>query len=225
MSFLKRIGRSGEGFTLVEMTVVIAIIAVLAALALPAVTGVATDTRTTAKQGDQKQVETGVTRFDDQNAAFPMLGSTDPIDSESAVAGVLDIVVDTDETAGVVGFPSGTGVLVCGSDAGSVKRALDSCFANIDFTTNTATKLVPDYLKLAPQHPDELVSNDNGSDITGSGGEASADYTVLNCNLAGDTCEFYLHDTDNLSTADLNVWVLDGIKGVFTFKADAKYGQ
>ena len=85
--FMKRLLKGSEGFTLVEMTVVIAIIAMLAALTLPAVTGVTTDTRSTSKLADNKQVDTAVTRFETDNPGdFPITEATNTVDT----------VVDTD---------------------------------------------------------------------------------------------------------------------------------
>ncbi|MEE8518440.1 MAG: prepilin-type N-terminal cleavage/methylation domain-containing protein [Dehalococcoidia bacterium] len=221
MSFLKRIGRSAEGFTLVEMTVVIAIIAVLAALALPAVTGVTTDTRSSAKVADQKQVETAVTRFDDANSAFPILDADPTTAAVTASAGVLKIVVVSSTDSGSNAFPTGSGVLTCGTTSLTATASLDACFGDIDF----AGDLVPTFIKVAPKHPTDLVVNDLGGDITGGSTKDVADATFDNCNLAGDTCEFYLESGDNLSASDLNVWVIDSSKAVFTFKSDAKYGQ
>ncbi len=225
MSLLKRLMKSEAGFTLVEMTVVVAIISALAALALPAVTGVTTDTRATSKLADQRQVEQAVTRFEDKNGGdFPILGSTDPFKTVSGTAGVIKIAVNSNTIGGSGVLPSGVGVVTCGNGGISVLAAIEECFGNLDFITNDGTKLVPDFIKIPPQHFNEDVTHSDASPVFGDGDNATADLVIPNCNISGDTCEFYLEDTDNLTTTGLTVWAVDGLKTVFTFKLDEKYG-
>ena len=226
MSFLKRTVKSAQGFTLVEMTVVIAIIAVLAALALPAVTGIATSTRGTSKIGDQKEVEQAVTRFEDANpGTFPSTAT--PSSATVAVDGdgdgFIDIIVDSiagDTASGVT--PSSD--VTC-EETSSLAAALAICFGEITFSD-----LVPDFLTSPPQHDGELIFASGGASSTSGTGVADNDIatpelTIANCNLAGDTCRFYLTEYTEDLTAALQVWNVNSNNGVFSFKEDALYSK
>ncbi len=153
--FMKRLLKGSEGFTLVEMTVVIAIIAVLAALTLPAVTGVTTDTRSTSKLADNKQVDTAVTRFESDNPGdFPITEATNTVDTvrDTDGDGIIKIAIDT--SGGALDVPAAiTADVVCGDDTEpTLDRALVECFGAIDL----AGDLVPDPLKNFPDHSTEL---------------------------------------------------------------------
>lgn len=229
MKSVKGLMARESGFTLVEMTVVIAIIAVLAALALPAVTGVTTDTRTTTKAGDIKSVETGVTRYDSDTGLFA--SSVTPateVEDEDADGVIKIMVIDTSDRfvdSGTSLGSSSTSIdALCSGSSDSA--ALNSCFAPIAF----AGTLVPDYVKAAPEHPNELIfATGSATSVSGTGvaddDTDTADLTIGNCNVAGDTCEFYLLNTNTDLTAALKVWAIDDQNTVFAFKEDGQYGS
>ena len=219
MKGLKRFMVREGGFTLVEMTVVVAIIAVLAALALPAVTGVTTSTRSASKIGDQKSVQEASVRYADGNGGS-LPSSTTPttaVTDQSPFDGVIKIHVDS--SSGSTGTPPTFDVVCSGVTA---TLAIDACFGGIDFSN-----LVPTYMSVAPKHQTETVvataSNTPDGNLTGDGDIATPDFFVDNCDLAGNTCQFYMDDND--SFASLDVWNVDSNNSVFTFKADNIYGQ
>lgn len=231
MQLLKEMRRARGGFTLVEMTVVIAIIAVLAALTLPAVTGITTETRTTSKTGDLKEVDQSAVRFESENpGTFPtasVVPATTVSDSDGSNDGIIKIaVMTTSGTNDPVADLSDEDVVCDGG--GTLQAAIDVCFGPIDF----ATDLVPTFLKVAPQHSSGTaadVTAGTGSNPNGvsDGVSTVADLIIPNCNLAGDTCEFYLddHTTADDLTGVLDVWNVDSNLLIFAFKEDAQYGK
>ena len=218
MKALKRLTGQG-GFTLVEMTVVVAIIATLAALALPAVTGVTTATRSASKIGDQKSVQEAVVRYSDANGGFlPSVDQpTTAVTDKAPFDGIIKIYINSSAITG--GTPPTFDVVCNGATASD---ALKACFGGITFSD-----LVPSYMSVAPQHQTDSVavtaSNSPDGDLIGDANIASPDFYIDNCDLAGDTCQFFLEENDSISS--LNVWNVDGNGSVFTFKADNIYGQ
>jgi len=230
--FVKRLLKGSEGFTLVEMTVVIAIIAVLAALTLPAVTGVTTSTRSASKAGDLKEVEQAVTRYESDNpATLPSAATLLSVATHVADAnadGNIDINIYIDGTDSPDATPREN---ICA--AATAALALNACFGEILFSS-----LAPDFLKLAPAYSttadfvtDSLVTTGTINGVT-SGSDNGFDFEVANCDLTGNTCRFSLGATTNL-TGVLQVWnvlsTLDAsnaaaVGGVMAFVDDAKYG-
>ena len=66
-----RSSRSGAGFTLVELLVVIVIISVLVALLLPAVNAARESSRRAHCANNMKQMSLGILQFEEQNKMFP----------------------------------------------------------------------------------------------------------------------------------------------------------
>lgn len=223
--FMKRLLKGSEGFTLVEMTVVIAIIAVLAALTLPAVTGVTSDTRSASKIGDQKEVQQALVRYTDANGGT-LATDTNTLDSDFAVTlsaggdGVYDIEVRV--AGGSTSGATPTVDALCFGD--DIEAAMLQCFGNVK-----SSLLVPDFLTNAAQHSNELMTfatnivPSGETDLVGDGDGTTADVTIANCDLAGNTCNFYL--TNNADMAGTEVWAINSNNAVFTFKGDTSYGQ
>lgn len=96
------------------------------------------------------------------------------------------------------------------------------CFGNVNFGL-----LVPDFLTNAAQHADELVTWSDAIaedlDLAGDTDGSSADVTITNCDLAGNTCNFYLSTSADL--AGTEVWAINANNSVFSFKGDGSYGQ
>lgn len=225
--FVKRLLKGSEGFTLVEMTVVIAIIAVLAALALPAVTGITTTTRGASKAGDQKETQQAVVRYEDANGGS-LPSSTNTLDSDFTAAltfadnnndGTLNILIDNTGVA-TAGVTPTVDVTCVGAD---VDAALLTCLGALDFSL-----MVPTYLSNNPQHTADYVSatiaNSHATpDLAGDADITTIDFTIDNCDLAGSTCNFYLDNGDALT--NLFVWNVNKNNSVFSFKRDDSYGQ
>jgi prepilin-type N-terminal cleavage/methylation domain-containing protein len=216
MGYLKQALKAQKGFTLVEMTVVIAIIAVLAALSLPAVTGLTTTSRGTSKIGDLKEVEQAMTRYESDNPG-DFTGSTPTVDvTDADQNGTITILVPI---TGVVttGTTPTTDVTCAGTNT---PDAIATCFGNIVFTS-----VIPDYLKSYPQHyADNITAGNNTGTGVGDDDITSADFTIPECDLAGNTCEFYLGNNEDLLAA-LDVWTVGTDNQVFIFKENAVYGQ
>lgn len=231
MRYIKRIGKAVRGFTLVEMTVVIAIIAVLASLALPAVTGVSTDTRDSSKSGDLSLVEQAVTRYQSDNGTLPITQSTSPATFVKDVNSDGDIIIRVDSSAANATGTYPTADVTCTSSS-PVADALATCLGTIDF----ANKLIPAYLKSLPKHGVGTVSHVTATATSGTGigdnDATTADYTITDCNRTGNTCKFYLDNGDSLLGGNLKVWNVtadstsaDAVIGVLVLREDLHYGK
>lgn len=233
MRMLRRLGRAADGFTLVEMTVVVGIIAVLAALTLPAVSGVTTSTRDTSKSGDIKAVEQAATRYESDNpGSFAITETTAPstLVSDSNADGFIRIkVVSGDATGGTATDVSDASVaidVVC--TASLLSDAVNLCFGTVDFT-----KIVPGYLTSPPEHasgtPAELTATSTTGTGVGTATTNTADYTIPDCNLADDDCVFYLDQGVSIvagsGTTGLLVWNLNKSNSVIILKENAQYGK
>jgi type II secretory pathway pseudopilin PulG len=199
------------------MTVVVAIVAVLAALALPAVTGITTDTRTSTKRGDLKEVEQAITRYESDNGGFP---ASTPITGGSGVTdndsnGMIHIWIDN---SGLVGAAPAVALDKTCSGV-TTATAWQNCFAPI-----TLASLIPGYLKVAPRHVTDSVTTLTGGNVTGDGNQDTPDLTIANCDLAGHTCLIYLDGVENLTASGMKVWNIDRNGTVFAFRDDTKYG-
>ena len=210
------------------MTVVVAIIATLAALTIPAVTGVTTDTRTTTKSGDLKQVDTAVTRFEsDSPGAFPISGTarTDSV-TDADADDIIKIAIESGGALDVSGLIVED--VICGDDNGAsnLLDALRECFGKVDFG-----QLVPDPLKNFPEHAnpgaDALVTApvDNATTGIGDGTATTSDLTIPFCNITGDTCEIFLDDSGDSLLTDMVVWNVDKNLQVFVIKEGSQYGK
>lgn len=226
MKMFKGSNRAQRGFTLVEMTVVLAIIAVLAALALPAVTGVTTDSRGTGKGGDQKQVDQALLRYEDSNGGL-FATATNTTDSDFTATfydadgdGFIKALINNEAVATSGTTPSVD--VTCGSSATNVADSLLTCLGNIKFGV-----LVPTYISSTPKHAGEKVkataTNSPDNNLTGDNDWATADFYIENCDSNGATCQFFLENNDSL--ADLYVWALNKNNSAFTFKEDNVYGK
>lgn len=215
MKGLKRFFGAKEGFTLVEMTVVVAIIATLAALVLPAVTGVTTSTRGTSKIGDQKEIQQGVIRYADANGGSLPSSTTPTVSvSDTNADGTISFLIDN-TTIATGGTTPSVDVTCVGATA---TAALDTCFGPINFTD-----MVPSYVATYPKHTNDYAKTTSGGVPTGDSDITTVDFSIANCDLAGDTCDFYLDNGDDLSA--LKVWDLSKDNTVYTFKQDNLYGK
>ncbi|MBI4311834.1 MAG: prepilin-type N-terminal cleavage/methylation domain-containing protein [Chloroflexi bacterium] len=214
---MKTISNSQRGFTLVEVLIVVAVLAVLAAIVTPAVSGVISSARAQGKEGDIKNVETGVQRYSADNAnALPITGTTEPTASVAIVAStdnVIRVKVDTLAT-NPSDFTSLAADVTCGSGTEVMTLALAQCFGALDF----AGKLVPDYVKAAPKHATDAVTVLAADLVTG------ADLTLTGADSSKNTIEFYL-DAAIASGDGLKVWNVDADSKIIVLKNDVDYGK
>ena len=211
-----RARRDRRGFTLLELSVVAVILALLAAIVAPAVTGVAGTARQATKQGDMKDVDTGVGRYEADNpGTYPLrTGYSTPTQAivDTDGDGVIKVKVDTSASD-----PSDwTGVtfdVTCGGPSvTSMANALKDCFGAIDFT-----KLVPNYVKNTPQYDDKNV-------VVTFGASNGADLTITRANMNGDTLELYLDA--NITAGDgLYVWNVDKNNNPVVLVKEEDYGK
>jgi prepilin-type N-terminal cleavage/methylation domain-containing protein len=221
MGYLKQALKAQKGFTLVEMTVVIAIIAVLAALSLPAVTGLTTTSRGTSKTGDLKEVEQAVARYESTNpGSYPVsvVPSTPVTDANGD--GFIDIHV-TDFASS-----PGAGAVDATCKDTAVADALANCFGSVTFSS-----LVPEFIKSNPQHTTGTAANATATststpdgNLQGDNDFSTVDLTIPDCDLAGRTCRFYIEESFDLATV-LKVWNVSQNGAVYIFKENAVYGK
>lgn len=215
---MSRLKRASKGFTLLELVVVVGILALITAIVATGVTGTVGSARTATKDGDMKNADTAVSRYESENTdRYPISGpSTNSTSTLPTVAvagqgsgGTVTIYVETDASHD---FTPSTGDVECGSSGTtSVEEALADCFGNIDFSL-----LVPTYVKNEPQHADDFVPTSAASTSTPA-------FTFDNCTLDGETCDVYL-DTA-LGSGILKVWTVDKNNNIVVFKVDTEYGQ
>lgn len=212
--------KNNKGFTLMELMVVMAILAVLTSIVAGAVTGTVGTARTTSKDGDLKEVDTAVGRYEADNGTFAVLttgnptGTANPLNDTNA-DGIIRVRVST-TAADPVKMVGMTNIdRTCGGATLTMKQALAECFGGIDFTV----KLVPNYLKNLPKHYADKVTIGTGSlAVTG------ADITITGVDVNNDTLELWL-DEQIQTTDDLYVWNVDKNNKVLVLKSDALYGK
>jgi prepilin-type N-terminal cleavage/methylation domain-containing protein len=88
---------SGRGFTLIELTVVLAVIVTLALILTPSITNFINDARTTRSQKDAQTVATAVTQFYKDNGFFPQW-STANAGGPGLAADKVDVLVGPGNT-------------------------------------------------------------------------------------------------------------------------------
>jgi len=96
-----------NGFTLIELAVVLAIIAILAAIMTPLVTGYIDEARVTRAAGDVRAIATAVIAYQRDTARFPIYSTIAYASSDTAT--VTDLVTDGDTPS------AGTGSWTVGS--------------------------------------------------------------------------------------------------------------
>ena len=217
---IDRLFRSQRGFTLLEMTVVVTILALLTTIVAASVTGTSGEARTSGKDGDMKNTDTAVARFESVNpGTFPVSESSNPgtaiVGGDTNGDGIIIIFIDDTGISDGSLKPAGTEVTCAGAGRDA---SIDACFGSIDF----AALLVPDFIKSAPQHgtftaPDSI-------DIT-EGGNNTVDLTITGCTPAGETCEIHVDFAIDGSADDFFVWNVDKNNNVIVLKNDADYGK
>jgi prepilin-type N-terminal cleavage/methylation domain-containing protein len=238
----KRIGAQ-RGFTLLEMATVTAIMAALAAIVGVAVTGTATAARSSTKDGDVKNVDTAVARYESDFSNFPLLsGLSKPTQAVagSGVSGVVKLVINTGVADFATGtLPSGAGVVTCadtGTSTAAIGSAVAKCRAGIEFNV-----LVPSYIKSEPNHAVENAKEEGQTDVQFDGIKGTADFTVDECTADGETCEFYFADNGGFGDANvsgpgpytpytvpagaLKVWNVDSNNNIVLLKGSTQYGK
>ncbi|MBI4180965.1 MAG: pilin [Chloroflexi bacterium] len=194
--------RGQNGFTLVELMVVLAILAVLAGIAIPSVTGVTTISRQTTQPMDINEVQTAADRFNadhsDGSPAWPTKASLALVTTAWS-AGSLP-------TADPTGSGTSTDVYVFTQNA----------TAGIDWSSNTTVSGVTkvfysDYLRSKPRYADTT--------ITVNAGATSDNFTIRKGNS-----DVYIQ-LKNTTSGNLtfSVWGVDRDGAVWVFKNAVDY--
>ncbi len=103
---LKRKARNQDGFTLIELIVVVAILGILAAVLTPRVLDAVENARESAAESTGKQIQLAMERYMIANDQFPAAGSAaGQVDTIAELVGMLDDYISVAATQ----FSSDTG--------------------------------------------------------------------------------------------------------------------
>ena len=209
-----------SGFTLIELTVVVAVIALLAAAVLPNVTGLSAAGRSTGKLGDLHEVTLAVERFRIETKTLPVVGPGVPVERvrDADGDGVIRIAVDTNAANGTGALPP-TIDATCATSSASLAAAFAECLGAVDLA------LLRDFLKGNPQHAGEDVT-----DAAYDGGQSTPDLVFERVNLHGDGLAVYVQDDGGpggtaFPCGALRVWNVDKNGRVLVLKDDTQYGR
>jgi prepilin-type N-terminal cleavage/methylation domain-containing protein len=202
-----------RGFTLLELTTVVTIVTLLATIIAVAASGATTSAKSSAKDGDLKDVETAVSRYEgDNTGSLPITESSTPTTGLADTNGDGVIRIKLDSGAVNPADFSVTEDVTCGSGSGTIAAAIDTCFGTIDF----AGALVPGYLRGLPKHAADVIS------FTIANSTTAPDFTVTGADLKGNTIEVF-SDAAVTSTDGLKAWNVDKDHNIFVLVADDSY--
>ena len=183
-----------QGFTLVELMVVLAIVGVLTAIVFPAVTGATTRGKNTAQAQDINAVQTGVDRHNSEDEDGSSWPTDEALDANSWAIGEL---------------PTGTGPTGSGTESDPyVFTEVDIAgmdFVSAAFTEDGDKTFFPDFLRTLPDH--------NSDTITVAGVDVSATFRINK----GSVDTYALLSNTTSGTLIFSVWGLDNSGGVWSF--------
>jgi len=212
------------GFTLVEMTVVIAIIVIIASMALPNVRGLVFQGRGAGKAADLREMTTAAARHLQEFRAPPTVsGGWPPVKARDVDGdGAIRIALDTANDDGQGALPENIDV-ICTTDSTSLADALARCLLAVDFAKVDA------YLMSFPEHAGEDVTEHGGVPATYDDDQATVDIFATSVNVGGDDLAIYVKDGGSVlgtpfPAGALAVWSMaDG--SVWAIKSDDIYGR
>ncbi len=197
-----------KGFTLIELTIVMAIIAVLAAVVFPTVTGLTSRSRSSGQTQDMNTVQNAANTYQSESST-----SKWPTSASDAAIGTTGALASSTWSAG--SLPTGTGPTGSGTLASPYTfSAID--IAEINFTASTtvsgSTKtFYSDYLKSLPGRSTDTIT------VAGSG-------TSSTFKVKKQGSEVWIKISNNATgSIDFNAWTLDPKGNVWVFVDQDSY--
>lgn len=217
--------RLDAGFTLVEMTVVVAILAVIASMTVPSVRGLIFEGRGTGKAADLREMTVVAARYLGSERSFPTpSGGLPPVDvADANDDGIVRVVIDTASADGD-GIPP-TGVdATCSTATTDIAVAISQCFVPVDFAKTR------EYIFNLPEHALEDVTDAAGAEARFDADPSTADLVASNISLNGETLEIFVLDDGGAGgtafpAGALKVWSVVADGRPWVIKSDIEYGR